>query len=138
VNGAPSSSRSGAGGGSSTTGLDPTVASALAYLAGPLSGLLVLAAERSNTDVRFHAWQSIVGLGALWAIGFLLYVLAFTALFVSATGFLVLLWLAVLAWAGWIVLWVMCLLKAFRGERWKLPLVGDYAERKAQLRTSNS
>ena len=119
------------GQGSSTTGLDPNVASALAYLAGPLSGVLVLAAERSNADVRFHAWQSIIGLGALWAIGFLLYGLAFTALFVSATGFRVLLWLAVLAWAGWIVLWVMCLLKAFRGERWKIPLVGDYAERRS-------
>jgi uncharacterized membrane protein len=130
VNGVPPSSSSR---GSSTTGLDPNVASALAYLAGPLSGLLVLVAERTNADVRFHAWQSIVGLGALWAIGFLLYVLAFTALFVSATGFRVLLWLAVLVWAGWIVLWVMCLLKALRGERWKLPLAGDYAERRASL-----
>lgn len=117
--------------GTSTTGLDPNVASALAYLAGPLSGVLVLLAERSHRDVRFHAWQSIVGLGGLWAIGLVLYVLAFAALFVSATGFRVLLWLAALVWVGWIVVWVMCLVKAFTGQHWKLPFAGDYAERKA-------
>ena len=117
----------------STTGLHPNVASALAYLAGPLSGILVLMAERTNTDVRFHAWQSILALGALWAVGFALYVLAFGALFVSATAFRVLLWLAALLWAGWIVLWVICLVRAYQGQRWKLPLAGDVAERKAAL-----
>lgn len=126
MNGSPSSST----GGSSTTGLDPNVASALAYLAGPFSGALVLLAERSNDDVRFHAWQSIIGLGALWAIGLALYVLAFAALFVSASGFRVLLWMAALVWAGWVVVWVICLLKAYTGQRWKLPLAGDYAERR--------
>jgi uncharacterized membrane protein len=115
----------------STTGLDPKVASALAYLAGPLSGLLVLTAERANDDVRFHAWQSIIGLGAVGALGFLLYILAFSALFVSATAFRVLLWLAVLVWAGWVVLWVICLLKSYKGDRFKLPAAGDYAERLA-------
>ena len=119
--------------GSSTTGLDPALASALAYLAGPLSGVLLLVAERSSTEVRFHAWQSIIALGALWVLGFFLYVLAFTALFVSAAGFRVLLWLAALVWAGWIVLWVICLVKAYQGQRFKRPLAGDLAERKAAL-----
>lgn len=117
--------------GTSTTGLDPKVASALAYLAGPFSGWLLLVAERSNADVRFHAWQSIIGLGALGVLVVALWLLAFTALFVSATAFRVLLWLASLLWVGWIVLWVICVLKAYQGERFRLPLVGDYAERKA-------
>lgn len=88
-------------------------------------------AERSNADVRFHAWQSIIGLGALGVLVVALWLLAFTALFVSATAFRVLLWLASLLWVGWIVLWVICVLKAYQGERFRLPLVGDYAERKA-------
>lgn len=117
----------------STTGLDPKVASALAYLAGPFSGVLLLAVERSNADVRFHAWQSVVGLGGLGVLVFALHVLAFTSLFVSATAFRGLLWLAWLFWAGWIVLWVICLLKGYRGERFRLPLAGAYAERKASL-----
>ena len=51
----------------SSTGLDPAVAAALSYLAGPFSGVLVLLAERTNPFVRFHAWQSIIGLGGLGA-----------------------------------------------------------------------
>ncbi len=49
----------------SSTGLEPRTASALAYLAGPFSGALILFAESTNQDVRFHAWQSIVALGGL-------------------------------------------------------------------------
>jgi uncharacterized membrane protein len=119
----------------SSTGLDPNAASALAYLAGPLSGVLLLIAERANRDVRFHAWQSILGLGGVWTIGCVLYVLAFAALFVSANAFRVLLWLAVLVWAGLVVLWVVCLLKAYKGERFVLPVAGVYADR---MTTPNS
>jgi uncharacterized membrane protein len=113
----------------STSGLDQQTASALAYLAGPLSGILLLIAERANRTVRFHAWQSILGLGGVWTVGCVLYVLAFGALFVSANAFRALLWLAILVWAGLIVLWVVCVLKAYKGERFRLPLVSDYAER---------
>jgi uncharacterized membrane protein len=118
-------------GGASTTGLDPHVAAALSYLAGPFSGVLLLLAERTNPHVRFHAWQSLVALGGLWVLGLVLYLLAFAALFVSATAFRLLLWLAVLVWAGWVVLWVICLVKAYRGEPFRLPLVAGFAERRA-------
>jgi uncharacterized membrane protein len=117
--------------GESTTGLDPAVAAALAYLAGPLSGGLLLLAERTSVYVRFHAWQAIIGLGAVWAAGFICWVLAFGMLLVSAGAFRALLWLAYGIWAGWIVLWVICLVKAFSGQMWKMPVAGDYAERRA-------
>jgi hypothetical protein len=69
----------------SSTGLDAHVAASLAYLAGPLSGILVLLAERTNTYVRFHAWQSILGLGGLGLIVAGLLALAFLSVLVSAT-----------------------------------------------------
>jgi uncharacterized membrane protein len=115
----------------STTGLAPNIAAALAYVAGPFSGLLVLMAEQTNTLVRFHAWQSILALGGLWTLGLLLYVLAFASIFVSASLFLVMLWMSALVWITSLVICVMCLLKAYKEQRWKLPLAGDYAERKA-------
>ena len=114
----------------STTGLAPNVASALAYVAGPLSGLLVLMAEHTNSTVRFHAWQSIVALGGLWVLGLALYVLAFASIFVSASVFLVLLWISAFVWIASLVVCVLCVLNAYKGRRWKLPAVGDYAERK--------
>jgi uncharacterized membrane protein len=63
--------------------LNPRTAATLAYLAGPFSGALMLLAESTHADVRFHAWQSIVGLGGLGVAVLMAYVLAFIALFVQ-------------------------------------------------------
>jgi uncharacterized membrane protein len=113
----------------STTGLDAHVAAALAYLAGPFSGVLVLLAERTSSYVRFHAWQSVVGLGGLGCIVAFLLALAFLSVLVSATAFKVLLVASWVTWALWIVCWAICLVKAFTRRRWKLPIAGFYAER---------
>jgi uncharacterized membrane protein len=120
---------SGTGDPRSSTGLEPKTASALAYLAGPFSGALILFAEQANPDVRFHAWQSIVGLGGLGLAIMGSYVLAFVALFVSATMVSVMVSVAYVIWVVLIIVWAICVWKAWSGERWKLPLVGDYAER---------
>ena len=101
----------------------------LAYLAGPFSGALILFAESTNQDVRFHAWQSIVGLGGLGLAIIASYVLAFVVLFVSATAASVMVGVAFVIWIVLAIVWALCLWKAWSGERWKLPLAGDYAER---------
>ena len=114
----------------STTGLSTHVAASLAYLAGPFSGVLVLLAERTNSFVRFHAWQSVVGLGGLGLLVALLLGAAFLSLvFVSASAFRILMAGFWAAWAAWIVCWVLCLVRAFTRRRWKLPIAGAYAER---------
>jgi uncharacterized membrane protein len=122
----------------STTGLDAHIAATLAYLAGPFSGVLVLLAERSSTYVRFHAWQAIIGLGGLGLIVALLLVLAFASVMVSAAAFRVLLVTAWVVWAGWIVIWATCLVKAFTRRRWKLPIAGAYAERLSAPRATGT
>lgn len=114
-----------------STGLSPIAASVLAYLAGPVSGALMLFAEPANVDVRFHAWQSIIALGGLGLAVIAVYVLAFVALFVSATGVSLLVRVSTAIWLALLVVWAICLWKAVSGERWKLPLAGEYAERMA-------
>jgi uncharacterized membrane protein len=116
----------------SSTGLTPRVAAVLAYLAGPFSGLLVLMAERTSTYVRFHAWQSVIGLGGFGLLVALLLVVSFASVIVSATAFYALLTMTWVVWAAWIVLWGICVVKAFGGRRWKLPIAGAYAERFSQ------
>ena len=113
----------------STTGLDAHVAATLAYLAGPFSGGLVLLAERTSPYVRFHAWQSVLGLGGLGLLVFLLLGLSFASMMVSTTAFRTLLVMTWLAWGLWLVCWGLCLVKAFTRRRWKLPIAGTYAER---------
>ena len=115
----------------SGTGLEPHFAAALAYLAGPFSGAIVLLAERSNRFVRFHAWQAIIGLGGLALVGLTLLFLAFVGLFISPTVFTIFYWLSGLTVLAWLVVWGFCLFKAFGGAAWKLPFAGDRAETRA-------
>lgn len=113
----------------SSTGLEPQMAGALAYLAGPLSGALLLIVESTSRFVRFHAWQALLGLGVLGAAAICFLGLAFLMLIVSPKVFWALLWLAAISAAAWVVLWAVCLIQAYNGRRWKMPLVGAYAER---------
>jgi uncharacterized membrane protein len=115
----------------SSTGLEPQFAAALAYLAGPFSGIIILLAERTNRFVRFHAWQAIIGLGGLGLLAVVLLISAFLGLFFSPTLFRTLRVLSALAAVVWLAAWGLCLVKAFGGSALKLPLVGNLAERRA-------
>ena len=113
----------------SSTGLPPNTAAALSYLAWWLSGLLFFLVERDNRFVKFHAAQSLVGLGAIWALGLLLWVCALAALFVSAMAFKVLLYLAYGVWMAGLIAWGLCLVRAWQGEEFELPWAGAVARR---------
>jgi uncharacterized membrane protein len=115
--------------GTTASGLDPRFAAMLAYLIGWVTGLLFYFLERDNRFVRFHAVQSIAALGALWALGVSFWILGFLSVFVSAAAFRVLMWLAELTWIAATIVWLICLYKAYSGERWKLPVAGDIADR---------
>ena len=116
--------------GSSSTGLTPRVAGAMAYLAGPFSGALVLATEQTSRFVRFHAWQAVLGLGALGTAAALFLLFAFALLIVSPTAFWAMLWLAAVTGVTWVILWAICLWQAYNGHMFKLPFAGDFAERR--------
>ena len=115
----------------SSTGLDPNLAAALAYLAGPFSGVLILLVERANGFVRFHAWQSILGLGGLGLLSAATLVLSFLTLLLSPFVFTVMYRFSELVAIVWIVAWMVCLVKAFTGDRWEMPVAGRYAARLA-------
>jgi uncharacterized membrane protein len=115
----------------SSTGLDPNFAAALAYLAGPFSGILILMVERANEYVRFHAWQSVVGLGGLGLLAGGMLVLSFLTLLLSPLVFTLMYRLSYLLGILWIALWAICLVKAFTGNRWMMPVAGRHAERLA-------
>jgi uncharacterized membrane protein len=117
---------------SSSTGLRPNTAAALAYLAGPFSGVLLLMAERTNRRVRFHAYQSLLALGGLGLLAILLLAGAFLGLLVSPSAFTILYWLAFIAGAGWLVLWAVSLVMVLTGRHWRLPLIAPIAARRAK------
>jgi uncharacterized membrane protein len=96
----------------------PNLVAALAYLGGALTGIVVLVVEKKDQFVRFHAMQSTVT--------FLLVLVANLLLRnIPVVGVLAYVPFGVAVMALWIVL----LVKAFMGERYKIPYIGDFAER---------
>lgn len=115
--------------GKSSTGLAPNAAAALSYLAWWVSGLLFFLVERESRFVKFHAAQALAGLGALWALGLTMWAFAFAALFVSAALFTALLYVAYAVWMIGIIVWAVCIVRAWKGDEFELPIVGPMARR---------
>jgi uncharacterized membrane protein len=103
------------------TGLDPNVAALLSYLLGWISGLIFYLIEEKDEYVRFHAVQSIIVFGAITVVSIVFGVL-FLVPFIGPIigGFL---------WIASVALWIILMVKAYQGERFKLPVAGDLAER---------
>jgi uncharacterized membrane protein len=113
------------------SGLSENLAALLSYVFGWITGLIFLLLDK-RPYVRFHAAQSIVvflGLHILrvvlaatfgmgWWFG------GFGNWGVFTLGALLLNFLSLLS----LVLWVVLMVKAFQGVRFKLPLAGDIAE----------
>ena len=121
----------------SSTGLDENIAALLSYIFGWLGGLIFFLIEKDSRLVRFHAMQSIllnvlVGIIAVvvWVVWMVFFLVG------SAIGDIVgglisivgtLLWLVF--FLGVAIAWVMCLVKAFQFQYWKLPIIGNFAEK---------
>lgn len=112
-----------------STGLSANVAGLLAYVLGPLTGVLFLVIEKENRFVRFHAAQSIaVGL-ALIALSIAFSILSAVVAVVPILGWIVALLAGLVFALLTFVLWIVLMLRAFRGREWEVPVVGRYARR---------
>jgi len=105
----------------STTSLEPNIAGLLCYLAGWITGLVFILIEKENKFVRFHAMQSILTFGVITVVWVVLQVLA--------SIFWPFYFLGVPFWILSVVLWIVLMVKAYQGERFKLPIAGDIAEK---------
>ena len=115
----------------SSTGLTPNVAGALAYLLGPITGILFFLLEKENRFVRYHAAQSIT-LGLLWiALSVLFSVLSGMLVMVPVLGWLVALLLSVVFGLGGFFLWLFLMWRAFQGREWESPIAGPMARKLA-------
>jgi uncharacterized membrane protein len=116
---------------SSTTGLAPNAAGALAYLLGPITGILFFLLEKENRFVRYHAAQSIT-LGLIWiALSVLFSVLSGVLVMVPVLGWLVALLLSVVFGLGGFFLWLFLMWHAFQGREWESPIAGPMARKLA-------
>lgn len=115
----------------SSTGLDPKLAGLLCYILGIITGLIFFLIEKSNNVVRFHAAQSILFSGSVIVLWILIVILQFVILSISMTLGSIFSLLTMLLGLAVFVLWVVLLIKGYSGQKWKLPVIGDMADRMA-------
>jgi uncharacterized membrane protein len=107
----------------STMSLEPNIAAGLSYIFGWVTGLIFFLLEKQNRFVRFHAMQSIILSATFTVFWIFINILSVVVPFISVLGTLVGL--------GMFVLVIILLVNAFQGKYFKLPVIGDYAERYA-------
>ncbi len=108
--------------GPTSMGMSANVAAGLSYIVGIITGLIFFLLEKQNRFVRFNAMQSIL----LAVPGILLNILvrvlpgfiAFPLGILSGIVSIVVL-----------VFWIICMVNAFQGKYYKVPIIGDYAEK---------
>ena len=116
----------------STGAMADNVAGMLAYITIiPAIIFLVLEPYNKSRFVRFHCFQNIflhVAALVLW-IG--LFIVSAVLAFIPILGHLVAFLLWMLLSIGILIIWIVLLLKANQGQMWKLPIIGDIAEKQA-------
>lgn len=100
-----------------SSGFDENVAGALCYSLGWISGLVFYLVEPRNTFVRFHALQAVMFFG----VACVAFVICLTIPFLG--------WiLSIVVFYASLAVWLLMMLKAYQGQRFRLPIVGRMAE----------
>ncbi|MDQ2714461.1 MAG: hypothetical protein M3Z08_06105 [Chloroflexota bacterium] len=117
--------------GPTSMGMDANVAAGLSYVFSWVSGLIIFLMEKQNRFVRFNAMQSILFFGAITVLEVGVNIIDQFSSIISVVGCFGVWGLSLIAFIGWIVL----MINAFQGKYFKLPIIGDYAERYANQGT---
>jgi uncharacterized membrane protein len=114
------------------TGMADNVAGMLAYITIiPAIIFLIVEPYNRNRFVRFHAWQNIFLHLAAIVLWIALMILTVAASVVPIVGHLIVMLLGLVVWVGFFVIWIVLLIKANQGQMYKLPFIGDLAEKQA-------
>lgn len=101
-----------------STKLEENVAGLLCYVLGWVSGIVFLILEPKNKFVRYHAIQSIIVFGAITIVSLIFGWIPIVGVVISTL-------LGILAF----ILWIVLMVKAYRGTKYKLPVSGNMAEK---------
>ena len=129
-------------GGKTALGLDSNVGALICYLGnlicalGLIYSIIVIVTDKSNRLPRFHAFQSVFLTVGMIVIMIPLYIVMFVGVFIDAAiglpivSLLMSLLMLVIALAA-LVFVVLAAIKAYNGEFYKIPVIGNFAEKYA-------
>lgn len=112
--------------------MEENIAGMLAYFTIiPAIIFLLIEPYNRNRFVRFHSFQCLFGTIAIVIIDVLLTIVLMILHVIPALGWMI----SALIWPLWglavFVLWILVVIKAYQHEMFKLPVIGDMAEKQA-------
>ena len=129
------SSAPSAGGGAAAApagGLQDNVAGLLVYLVGILAVVfLLIEPYNKNKFVRFHCFQCLFFWGGVIAAWIALTIVGMVLGMVPVVGAIITFLAAIGLWLAMFVGWILLMVKAYQGQMWKLPVIGNLAEQQA-------
>jgi uncharacterized membrane protein len=112
---------------STREGISEKTAGTIAYFTFIPAIILLLVSPYKNSDsVRFHAWQSVLLNIAGFVLEIIFGLLALLLIFTNAS---ILVLAMRILWVSLLLLWLVCVLQALNGKRFKIPLLGNIAEK---------
>jgi uncharacterized membrane protein len=109
------------------TGISDNAAGAIAYFTFfPAIVFLLVAPYKESPYVRFHAWQSVLLDIAAFLVEILFGAIALLTLFLGSLALIYTLRVLSLLW---LVLWLTCVIQAMNGKRFRIPILGNIAEK---------
>jgi uncharacterized membrane protein len=113
--------------------LPENLAAALAYVTFiPALIFLFLDPYKKNRLVRFHSIQCLLLWAVMLAILALLRLAGLAVFLIPVAGPLLMTLISVIAGLAAFLLWVVLIAKALRGEMFKLPVLGEWAEQRSR------
>ena len=130
-------------GGKTALGLDANVGALVSYLGNIICGIggliysiIVVVSDKTNKLARFHAFQSIFLSVVMIVLMVPLYIIMFVGVFVDAAiGLPIISGLAslvmIVVGIACLIFWIMAAVKGYGGEFYKIPIIGNFAEKYA-------
>jgi len=120
--------------GKTSMNLDENVASMVCYLGWFITGIIFYVIEKENKTVRFHAMQSIIIFLPITILGYIFQGFLGVSYSTSYWGVPVptlspFYYVGILIYLVGVVLWLILMFKAYQGEKFKVPVIGDIAEK---------
>ncbi|HZL66621.1 MAG TPA: zinc-ribbon domain-containing protein [Candidatus Limnocylindrales bacterium] len=111
--------------------MEENIAGMLAYFTFiPAIIFLLIEPYNRNRFVRFHSFQCLFTCAALIVIEVILMIFM-SVLHVVGIGWIIGMILWPLLWLAFLALWLLVVIKAYQHQMFKLPVVGDIAEKQA-------
>jgi uncharacterized membrane protein len=119
-------------------GMAPNIAAALTYVPLCFIGLIcailfgfILDPYKKDRFIRFHAWQSLAMHGACLALGIGWFIVSAVLVFIAHIFSIITLPISMLVGLGTLILMIILMVKAYGGESFKVPVLGEWAEKQA-------